>query len=88
MTSHYYAVADAGGTIYPGTFAKDPLDAQLVHLRPPGANQWFSIPCEATPPYAIRADYWQPYADRGDHVVKCRVETEETVKVTILPDSP
>lgn len=80
MISHYYAIADAGGHIYPGTFAQS---AEL-------ARWGFIVQRDRTPSqryYGYPMDYevqeWPAYVSRGDHVVYCRIETDENVRVTI-----
>lgn len=83
MTSCWYAIADACGNIYPGSFAKDHRGAEFAHYIHGLATTPYSIYVEKEPPYLIRRDLWKPYADRGDHVVHCRIETQENIKITI-----
>lgn len=78
MTSHLYAIADAGGNVYPGTFAKHAMTAQCLHLA--GGNPQYSFPCTMVDgKWQLTNDPWQASAEKGDHVVYCRIETNETV---------
>ncbi len=91
MTSHLYAVADAAGNIYPGTFAKLARTAMIEHANP---GAFFAetldgspMPCYGEPAkeWRLKPAIWVPFAECGDHVVYCRIETNEDIKVTIEP---
>lgn len=79
MTSHYYAIADAAGTIYPGSFAQSAVLARWNFLvqrdRTPNLR-YYGYPIN------YEEQEWPAHAACGDHVVYCTVETNETVKVT------
>lgn len=79
MTSHYYAIADAGGNIYPGTFTPTAEGAKWAHAV---GNHRLIYPETRSYPLDWMDNEWPTYAARGDHVVYCTVETNETVKVT------
>jgi hypothetical protein len=81
MTSYYYAVADAGGNIYPGTFAKDRLGAQCLHVAG-GRRDYSLLITQVDGEWVLREDNFAPFAAQGDHVVHCKIETNETVKIT------
>jgi len=81
VTSHYYAIADAGGNIYPGTFSDTKLGAKCLHVS--AGNRNWSIPIvQVDGEWEMEEDLFAFYSARGDHVVCCTVETNETVKVT------
>lgn len=73
MTSHLYAIADAGSNIYPGTFHKTAHDSQWAHVIGRNHGTW---------PIDYIEQVWPDYIAKGDHVVYCRIETNETVVVT------
>lgn len=86
MTSYYWAVADAGGNIYPFSFGKTKVDAQCNYIY---RNFVGSIPFYAFKnPTAAYEDLeftdaeWQLRTRQGDHLVQCRVEWLELVEVT------
>lgn len=82
MTSHWYVVVDAGGNVYPGTFNKDSFSAQCQHVA--GGSHEYYLPCEKVDgEWRLKDDQWRYFADRGDHVIRCTIETDETVKVTL-----
>ncbi len=84
MTSHLYAIADAGGNIYPGTFGTTRLDAQCAHIS--GGRREYSIPVkEIEGEWHVKGDEWESFASRGDHVVYCRIETNELTVVSQEP---
>lgn len=74
MKSELYAIADAGGNIYPGTFGKNPEGDWFKHLLPHMA--------------IVRPEFLdekiKEAKERGDHVVKCSIETNEIVAITQL----
>jgi len=82
VTSHLYAIADAGGNVYPGTFSKDRITAKCLHIV--GGKREWSIPC-GTDLSDVNPEYWAPYAERGDHVVYCRIETNEMITLIQVP---
>ena len=92
MISHLYAIADAGGNIYPGTFSPWSHVAMINHLgNPPLATEMVDggpIPLYGEParPWRVKPVVWAPYAERGDHVVYCRIETNESVIVEQVKD--
>ena len=78
MTSHYYAIADAGGNIYPGTFASTAEEAKWTYTV---EKHRLVSPQTVCYPINWLDTEWPTYTARGDHVVYCTVETNETVKV-------
>ena len=78
MTTTHHVIVDAGGNIYPATFAKDADGAQCRLFM----NENPSI---ATFGVDYMAEWWKSRQAMGDRCVRCTVETHETVKVTILP---
>ncbi len=84
MTSYLYAIADAGGNVYPGTFSKDEMMSQCLHLA--GGKPEYSFPCQIVDgKWQLTNDPWEGPAAKGDHVVYCQIETNETVTLTQQP---
>lgn len=82
MISHLYAIADAGGNIYPGTFRKTAENARWAHAM---GDERLVYPNTRTYPIGWLDQQWPLYAERGDHIVYCRIETDETVVVSQEP---
>lgn len=72
MSSVWYAIADAGGNIYPGTFRKEPGMGWFPHLFPE---------LNIIEPDRLKAAIKAAHEDRGDHEVKCFVETNEVIHI-------
>lgn len=79
MISHYYAIADAGGNIYPGTFRKTADQARWAHVV---GDDKLTYPNTRCYPIDWIETQWPTYAERGDHVVYCRIETNENAVMT------
>lgn len=74
MTSTLYAIVDAGGNIYPGTFGKRPEGEWFRHVLPN---------LEIAEQHILDEKIKEARA-RGDRVVRCLIETSENVRVTLL----
>jgi len=82
VIQYFYAVADAAGNIYPGTFAENFVVSKCFRMY----GNSFSVSLERNgQEWDVLREIWQPYADRGDHVVRCKIETDDNVKVTTIP---
>lgn len=82
MISHFYAIADAGGTIYAGTFRKSAKEARWAHVV---GDDKFVYPHTRTYPLDWLDTQWPIYVERGDHLVHCVIETNETIKIVSTP---
>ena len=87
MTSYLYAIADVGGNIYPGTFSKT-RDLAIDSLV--WQSMRWSDPRVTTLGVAEYQAQWEERVKHGDHVVFCRIDTNEQICVTMedIPDDP
>ena len=76
MKSELFAIADAGGNIYPGTFFVSEQDAWLQFLFP--EQEIFPFPFDF-------GDARKRAEKNGNHLVRCLIETNEVVTVKSAP---
>jgi hypothetical protein len=90
MTSYFWAIADAGGNIYPGTFSTTKFGAQCLRMFGDFIGSGVSsqyVEGEGNE-CVIKESFWlSSYrVHKGDHLVRCKVETEDKIVVTQVDD--